>query len=484
MDSTGIQPNSAPKAAISELTEMLGPSGVFTTLEDCARYASDQSGLAGTPPLAVLRPASTEEMSQLMAICHRHGIGVVPQGGRTGLSGGASCPAGVVAVTTERLTGVIEIDEEAMTLTAWAGTPLETVQEAARAVGLEYCVDIGARGTATIGGTIATNAGGIRVLQRGMTRDNVLGLEAVLADGSVISRLAKTVKDNTGFDLKHLFIGSEGVLGLVTRAVLQLHRQVPGAATALLALPDHAAALQCLNLARSMFGGRIVAFEGMWPDYWDFVCRETSLASSPLADKHGFYVLIEIDAETGRAEEELEALFAELFEQGIALDGVLAKSCAEAQALWELREAVGEVDDAFGPHINFDIGVSPSALGRFCEAADARLDTLPEAGAVLKVGHIGDGNVHLLVAHNGSDISEDRIESAIYELVRDWHGAVTAEHGIGRIKARWIGCSRTPEELTLMRGLKAQLDPHGLLNPGALFSDPGVAIHQSALDQP
>ncbi|MBW6417582.1 FAD-binding oxidoreductase [Celeribacter sp. PS-C1] len=471
MDSTGIQQNSAHQDAIVALSEVLGPKGILTRAEDCARYATDQSGLAGTAPMAVLRPGTTEEVGSLMAICNRHGLGVVPQGGRTGLSGGASCPPNVVVISTERLSGIIEVDEEAMTLTTWAGTPLETVQEAARAVGLEYCVDIGARGSATIGGTIATNAGGIRVLQRGMTRDNVLGLEAVLADGTIISRLGKTVKDNSGFDLKHMFIGSEGVLGFVTRAVLKLHRHVPGTATALLALPDHAAALRCLNVTRERFGSRIVAFEGMWPDYWDFVCDTAALAVSPLADKYGFYVLIEVDSETGRAEEEFEELFADLFDREIAVDGVLAKSVAEAQSLWALREAVGEVDDAFGHHINFDIGVSPSALGAFCEAADARLATLKEAGGVIKVGHIGDGNVHLLVAHDGSTAAEHRIEAEIYAFLRDWNGAVTAEHGIGRIKAPWIGCSRSPEELAMMRALKTQLDPRGILNPGALFLD-------------
>ncbi|MCA0044821.1 FAD-binding oxidoreductase [Celeribacter litoreus] len=471
MDSTGIQQDTAQKVAIAKLNAVLGPKGMLTTVEDCARYASDQSGLVGTPPVAVLRPASTEEISAVLAICNRYGLGVVPQGGRTGLSGGASCPAGVVVVSTERLTGIIEIDEEAMTLTAWAGTPLETVQNAAREVGLEYCVDIGARGSATIGGTIATNAGGIRVLQRGMTRENVLGLEAVLADGSIVSRLGKTVKDNSGFDLKHMFIGSEGVLGFVTQAVLKLHRHVPGTATALFALPDHAAALRCLNVARETFGSRIVAFEGMWPDYWDFVCHATTLATSPLEDRYGFYVLIEVDSETGRAEEELEELFAELFERDIALDGVLAKSVAEAQTLWKLREAVGEVDDDFGHHINFDIGVSPSALGAFCDAADKKLAALEEAGATLKVGHIGDGNVHLLVAHDGSKAAEHRIEAEIYALLQIYNGAVTAEHGIGRIKAPWIGYSRSPEELAMMRALKAQLDPRGILNPGALFSE-------------
>ncbi|EBA08595.1 FAD-binding oxidoreductase [Sagittula stellata] len=471
MDRTGIQPDSALAGAVTELAEVLGPKGIFTQAGDRARYASDQSGLVGDTPVAVLRPASTEEVSRVLAICSRHRIGVVPQGGRTGLSGGACSPQDAVVLSTERMSGVVEVDREAMTLTAWAGTPLEAVQEAARAADLDYPVDIGARGTATIGGTIATNAGGIRVLQHGMTRPNVLGLEAVLADGSVVSRLGKTVKDNSGFDLKQLFIGSEGTLGVVTKAVLQLRRHVPQSALALFALPDHASALVCLTAARQRFGSRIRAFEGMWPDYWNFVCHQTALATAPLAGQHGFYLLVEIEAASTQTEEELEAFFADLFERGVFEDGVLAKSLAEMRALWSVREAVGEVDDDFGHHINFDIGVSPSALGNFCDAADSVLAELPEAVGVLKVGHVGDGNVHLLVAHDGSAAAEERIEAAIYGLLRDWQGAVTAEHGVGRIKARWLGHCRTPEELALMRGLKTQMDPLGILNPSVLFRD-------------
>lgn len=472
MDRTGIQQpiQQACSEALDAFRAVLGDKGLLTAPEDCARYAADQSGLPGVPPMAVLRPATTEEVSALLALCNARRIGVVPQGGRTGLSGGACSPQGSVVLSTDRMSGVIEVDPEAMTLTAWAGTPLETVQEAARAAGLSYAVDIGARGSATIGGTIATNAGGIRVLQHGMTRANVLGLEAVLASGAVISRLGKTVKDNTGFDLKQVFIGAEGTLGVITRAVLQLRPQGAHVALALLALPDHGAALACLSAARKRFGARLSAFEGMWPDYWDFICHDTALASAPITGRHGFYLLIELEAETPDAGQELETFFADLFEAGMVEDGVLAKSLSEMQALWQVREAVGEVDAAFGHHVNFDIGIAPSALGRFCEAADLRLAALPEARGALKVGHVGDGNVHLLVAHDGSAEAEARIEAGIYALVQDWGGAVTAEHGVGRIKAQWIGHSRSPAEIAMMRGLKTQFDPHGILNPGAVFA--------------
>ncbi|WP_346891122.1 FAD-binding oxidoreductase [uncultured Roseibium sp.] len=417
-----------------------------------------------------MRPATTEEVARALEICTGHGLAVIPQGGRTGLSGGACGLAGSVVLSSERLTGIIELDRQAMTLTAWAGTPLETVQMAARDAGFEYPVDIGSRGSATIGGTIATNAGGIRVLQHGMTRQNVLGLEAVLADGSVISRLGKTVKDNSGFDLKHVFIGSEGTLGVITRAVLQLRQSVPHSALALLALPDHTAALACLAAARTRFGTRVAAFEGMWPDYWDFVCHQTQLATSPFKDRHGFYLLLEVVSGDDDAGEQMEAFFAERFEAGEVIDGVLAKSVAEMQALWAIREAVGEVDADLGPHINFDIGLAPSDLGRFCDAVDGPLAALDCAGQTLKVGHVGDGNVHLLVAHDGSKEAEERIEETVYSLLSAWGGAVTAEHGIGRIKVRWLGKSRSDAEMQLMRTMKKALDPQNILNPGVLFA--------------
>ncbi|WP_300442852.1 FAD-binding oxidoreductase [uncultured Mameliella sp.] len=471
MKKAGVQLDADCAIGLKELAAALGTKAFLTDPADCDRYASDQSGLVGTRPLAVLRPATTEEVAQALKICTRHRIAVVPQGGRTGLSGGACSPAGAVVLSTERMTGVIELDPEGMTMTVWAGTPLETVQIAAREAGLDYPVDIGARGTATIGGTIATNAGGIRVLQHGMTRQNVLGLEAVLSDGTILSRLGKTVKDNSGLDLKHLLIGSEGTLGVVTRAVLQLRQNVPGSALALIAVPDHAAALSCLSVARRWFGSRISAFEGMWPDYWEFVCRQSHLAKAPISGQHGFYVLIEVETDHANREDPLEAFVAELFENGIAEDGVLAKSLAETLSLWKIREAIGEVDTDFGPHINFDIAVAPSDLGAFCNAADALLADLKDAAGTLKAGHVADGNVHLLVAHDGSAEAEERIEAAIYALLGNWNGAVTAEHGVGRLKARWITHSRSREELAVMCALKKQLDPLGILNPGALYGD-------------
>lgn len=450
---------------LAALSDILEGGELLLDEADRSRYASDGSGLIGDLPLAVLRPATTERLAAAMALCSRARIAMIAQGGRTGLSGGACVTGRAVVISTERMQGVIETDADAMAMTVWAGTPLERVQEAARDKGLDFPVDIGARGSATVGGIIATNAGGIRVLRYGMTRQNVLGLEVVLADGRIISRLGKLVKDNSGLDLKQLFIGAEGALGIVTKAVLQLKPHPGEARVVLLATPGFPAAIACLARARTVFGDRLTAFEGMWPDYWDFVCGKARLVRRPVSGTHGFYVLAEIVGGASTAAE-VETWFATLSEEGLVEDGVLAQSLAEGRSLWAVREAVGEVDEALGPHINFDLGVASSRLGDFCKACDERLADVEGAGQTLKVGHVGDGNVHLLVAHDGRAVAVHAIERAIYGLVAEWGGAITAEHGIGRLKRDWLHCSRSAEEIALMSILKQALDPAGLLNPG------------------
>ncbi|QFG37581.1 FAD/FMN-containing dehydrogenase [Paracoccus pantotrophus] len=453
---------------LTELEAALGTRGILTGPDACAGYAADQSGLVLGTPGVVLRPADTAETSVAVKICAAHGLPIIPQGGRTGLSGGGCALPGSVVLNCERMTGIEEIDLGAMTMTVHAGTPLQVVQEAAREQGLDYPVDIGARGSATIGGTIATNAGGVRVLRHGMTRQNVLGLEAVLPDGSIMCRLGKTIKDNSGLDLKQLFIGSEGIFGIITRAVLQLRPMTPGYSTALLGLRNHEAALKCLALARSHFKDALAAFEGMWPDYWDHVCQH-GLARSPFHERHGFYLLIEAACDQPQDTVQMEGFFEAAHEAGLVQDGVLAQSLAEAQALWQIREVVGEVDASFGPHVNFDIGIAPSQLGGFCDAVDQSLKDLPFPASTLKVGHIGDGNVHLLVACADRDEAKARIETMVYDLLRGYSGTITAEHGIGRVKAPWLTYCRTPVEIALMQRFKESLDPKLIMNPGALI---------------
>lgn len=455
--------------AISLLETLLGKAGLLRDAADLVRYAADATGPGADRPLAVLRPASTEQTAEAVAICAAAGLAMVPQGGRTGLSAGAVPPAGSVVISVERMRGVIALDRDAMTLTAWAGTPLQQIQEEAQRQGLDYPVDIGARGTASIGGTVATNAGGIRVLRHGMTRRHVIGLEVVLADGTVLSRMDGLAKDNAGYDLCQPFIGSEGTLGIITRVMLRLCPHEPFSAVALLIVEDHAAALECLAQARIRFGERLSAFEGMWPDYMDAICRTWRLASDPFPGHRGFCVLVELRGRDAAQLDGFDDWLGELLELGLVQDGILARSREDERRLWALREAVGDVDAPMGPHISFDLSVSPCHLGSFCAACDAALILLPQAGRVIKVGHLGDGNVHLLVAHDGSDKATKLISEAVYDVVRAYRGSVTAEHGVGRIKRDWLAVCRDPAELAVMRAIKRALDPQGLMNPGAVI---------------
>lgn len=471
MPETAVQVTNAA-AILKELTEVLGPSGVLTDPGDLDRYGRDQSGHPGEAAIAVLRPASTIEVSRAVTICARHGVAIVPQGGRTGLSGGGCGIVGSVILSLERLRGIEAVDAAGMTMTVRAGTPLEEVQNHARKVGLDYPVDLGARGTATIGGTIATNAGGIRVLRFGMTRQQVLGLEVVLPDGEVLTQMHGLVKDNSGYDLKQIFIGSEGTLGIICRAVLQLKPYRPNSALALIALRDHDAALQCLSSLRDRFDTALIAFEGMWPDYWQMVCHEAAIVKTPFEGTHGFYALLEIELRPDETSDALEAWLSDAFEADLIQDGVLAQSLSEHRNLWTIREAVGEIDDQLGPHINFDIAVAPSRLGRFCIEVQTLLATLPDALRSVKVGHVGDGNVHLLVSH-ASDRDPSLIERAVYDLVQQYAGAVTAEHGVGRLKVGWLPASRTETERKLMTRIKSCIDPRNLMNPGVILASQG-----------
>jgi FAD/FMN-containing dehydrogenase len=401
-----------------------------------------------------------------MRLCNQYELPIVPQGGLTGLSGGAVPVSGGVALSTDRMSGIISVDPDNFCLTAWAGTPLETVQNAAREFGLEYPVDIGARGSATVGGTIATNAGGIRVIRHGMTRQHVLGLEVVLADGTVLSNLRSMIKDNAGYDLKQIFIGSEGTLGIVTRAVLKLCPAPTQRNTALLGLADYASGLACLGSARRSFEAQLTAFEGMWPYYWDLATSMKLSGRAPLKGGHGLYVLLETSGHDLAAFEEW---LAECFESGLVEDGAIAQSLSDINDFWSVREAIGEVDHVIGPHLNFDIGLQPSALGEFVSVCEAALTDLA-TGPTLYVGHIGDGNLHVIVPvreHSNDYVWE--IENRVFGILSEREGTVTAEHGVGLLKRDWLNRTRRPEEIQLMRHLKSCLDPKSLLNPGKVI---------------
>jgi FAD/FMN-containing dehydrogenase len=442
---------------LSELARMLG-SAVLTGDAVSDKHRTDMS-LSGTElPLAVIRPRTTEEVSAALRVCHAHGIGVVPQGGLTGLAGGANPGADQVVISFELMRGIEEIDKASATMTVKAGTPLEVAQQAAAGAGLFLGLDLGARGSYQIGGNLATNAGGIRVIRYGMAREQVLGLEAVLADGTVVSSMNKMLKNNAGYDLKHLFIGSEGTLGIITRAVLRLHPPPGNINTALCALSSYEDVVKLLRDAQATIGN-IAAFEALWRDY--HVYSSSALKFRFFENPYPFWVIIE-------SANDMETFLGGALESGLITDCIIATSEIQARDMWSVRE--GHAIDALPNLINFDVSLPIAGIGAFAEACTNALKTRWPAAHVFCFGHIGDSNLHVSVStHFGAAEDMHDVDDIVYGTLRPFNGSISAEHGIGVMKRPYLAQSRSPAELALMRTLKRALDPKGILNPGKVI---------------
>ena len=456
-------------STLAALRDALGADAVRVGEQIGERSMTDWTRHEPTRAAALLLPRTTEQVSQALAICHAAHQPVVPQGGMTGLAGGAIPRATDIALSLERMTGVEEIDPASATMTVLAGTTLQTAQEAAAQAGFELALDLGARGSCQIGGNLATNAGGNRVIQSGTARDQVLGLEVVLANGAVLSSLGKMVKNNTGYDLKHWFIGSEGTLGVITRAVLRLHPQRAARHTALVALNNYDAAVSLLRRLSTRFGNDIGAFEIMWPDFYDFGVALTG-ARSPFAEAHPLYALIEhASFDAADDGERFAAALAEALDTQVIRDAVIAQSVADARALWAVRECTAEFPVRLDP-INFDVSLPIGEIGTFVERCRAALDRQWPGNESYFFGHIGDSNLHLTVdGRSLPGIDHHAVYAFVYEMLGPLHGSVSAEHGIGLLKREFLPISRSPEELAAMAAIRQALDPHGILNPGKLF---------------
>ncbi|MEJ1158395.1 FAD-binding oxidoreductase [Prosthecomicrobium sp. N25] len=449
------------------------PKGVLTpgpAVEP--RYRHDWSDQDPTEPLALLRPRSTAEVAAALAACNRLGVAVVPQGGLTGLAGGAHPIAGAVVLSLERMNGVEAVDEVGSTMTVMAGTPLAAVQAAAEAVGLQYPVDLGARGSCTIGGNLSTNAGGVRVIRYGMTRENVLGVEFVLADGTIVDALNTMLKNNAGYDLKQLLIGAEGTLGIVTRAVLRLQPKPARVATALCALPGFPAMTELLKSLRGRLGPALTVFEGMWPCYYDFMADRLGTVRKPFGRTHGAYVLVEA---SGFAEDDvqarLEAALSGLIEAGTVEDVVVAASERDVRDLWAVREGVSEYGRILGRIIGYDLGVPIGAMGALVEALHRDIEARWPDARVLCYGHVGDGNLHVVVnvPSAGGHQPHDEMDVVVFAATRGFGGTISAEHGIGTLKRPYLPLARSDAAIAVMRRVKAALDPAGILNPGKVL---------------
>lgn len=462
----------AGNAAVAALREALGPEVVSLPAEFEGRLFSDWSGTRSGRPVALVRPRTTEEVAATMRICHRFRQPVVTQGGMTGHAGGACILGGELALSLERMTGIVEIDPVGATMTVRAGTPLQVVQEAADHAGFMFALDLGARGSCTIGANIATNAGGNRVIRYGMMRDQVLDVEAVLADGSIIGGDRKMIKNNTGYDLRNLLAGSEGTLGVITRAVLRLRAKPRAVSTAWCGLPDYDAVTALLGRAQERLPAGVSAFEVMWPSYYDFVRQRLPELRVPLEGNHAYYVLLETcGADRERQAEAFEEFLGEMLEAGTIADAAIAQSESDAAAFWAIRDAPSEYPRLIPGRISFDIGFAVAQAGEAAQRCDERLRARWANATILVYGHLGDGNLHVVVQE--PDWTQDTItavQQVVYELTGEMGGTVSAEHGIGEEKIKVLPLSRSPAELAAMKAIKAALDPFNILNPGKVVA--------------
>jgi FAD/FMN-containing dehydrogenase len=453
---------------VAKLKVALGPAGV---LEGAAAAEKAQGGWSklGVPRM-VLRPASTAEVSEALSICHAAGEGVVPWGGKTGLVEGGEAE-GHIALSLERMNKIEEIDVAASTATVQAGCVLQTVCEAVEAKGALFPLDLGARGSATIGGNISTNAGGNRVIRYGMMRDMVLGLEAVLADGTVISSMNHLIKNNAGYDLKQLFLGSEGTLGVVTRAVLRLRPKPMSQDTAFVAVDSFEQLPVFLRHMERALGGTLSAFEVMWADFYKLVTSEPAKGKAPLAHGHPYYVLVEsMGGDQADDSARFEKALMVALEAGEVSDAVIAKNQAERDAMWGLRDDVGQVVNNF-PIFTFDVSLKIADMESYIAEVRAGLAAQWPDHSLMVFGHLGDGNLHVIPGSlpDHTPATRKAVEQVVYSALRKRGGSVSAEHGIGLEKRPYLGWSRSAEEVALMRLLKTALDPKNILNPGKVL---------------
>jgi FAD/FMN-containing dehydrogenase len=456
----------------ARLAAIVGPAQVFGGEDIGERYRVDISRKYVSAPMFLVRPAATDEVAAIVKLAGEYGAPVTVIGGQTGTCGAAVPADGGIALSLERMNHIHEIDLVSMTMTVDAGCVLETAHEAAEAQGALLPLDLGARGSATIGGVIGTNAGGNRVLRWGMMRDMVIGLEAVLADGSVISSLTKMLKDNAGYNWKHLLIGSEGTLGIVTRAVLRLRPLPSTRQTALIAANSFEDAALVLRRLEVVLSGRLSSFEIMWADFF-LAMTEGQLPTRPRPLPLGYshYALLEaMGGDEAVDGPQFERVLAELLEQGLIQDAVIAGSEREREALWAVREDFPPGLAPFRPFASYDVSMGLRDMPAFAEAARANLLRAFPDVRMLFYGHAGDGNLHAIVSIGSMDAGiQHAFDTAVFDAVRDVNGSIAAEHGIGVSRAPFLPWTRSARELELMGALKRTLDPKNILNPGKLL---------------
>lgn len=470
----------ADTALLAQLRACVSEAQVLTAPEDMAPYLTDWRGRYQGQALAVVRPGSTEEVAAVVCACVAAQVAVVPQGGNTGLCGGATplATGRSIVLSLARLNRIREVDADNFTLTAEAGCSLWQVQQAAAQQQRLFPLSLASEGSCTVGGNLSTNAGGVHVLRYGNTRDLTLGLEVVLPDGRIWQGLRALRKDNTGYDLKHLFIGAEGTLGIITAAVFKLWPAQQARATAWFAVPDVAAAVRVLGRLRQHCGERLTAFELVSRVALNLVLQHIPQSQDPLPDTTTpWYVLVELlDGGTAESlQEQLAQLLDSAMQAGDVLDAVLAQSEAQAVALWALRETISEAQKREGISIKHDVAVPVSRVPEFLSRAEQQLAEAFPGVRIVAFGHLGDGNLHynlskVLGGDNAEFIAHTpAVNQLVHDLVYQLHGTISAEHGLGQLKRAENQRYKSTVELDMMRAIKASFDPLGLFNPGKVL---------------
>jgi len=465
---------------LQQLAECVGPQGLITTPADMEPYIEDWRGIYRGSTPAIVRPATTAEVAAVVRLCADRGVAIIPQGGNTGMCGGSVPDAGgsALILSLSRMNRIREIDAPNNTLTVEAGCVLATIQDAACDADRLFPLSLGAEGSCQIGGNLSTNAGGVNVLRFGNTRDLVLGLEVVLPDGRVWNGLRTLRKDNTGYDLKHLFIGAEGTLGIITAATLKLFPRPRATTTAWIAVADPAAALRLLSMLRDTCGDRLFAYELISRRCMELVLGHIPGTRDPLPIPSAWYVLAELaDCKAGgELRAQLELALAAAAEQALANDAVIAESQTQAAALWQLRETIPEaLRSCSGMLYRHDISVAVSRVPQFIQEAGPELARRFPGIDIICFGHLGDGNLHYNIFVSGRDRKDAAaraahdVTDAVYEIVHRHGGSFSAEHGVGLARVSDLERYKSAVELDLMHTIKQALDPQGLMNPGKVL---------------
>jgi FAD/FMN-containing dehydrogenase len=424
----------------------------------------------------LLRPGSVAEVQAILKLANETKTPLVPQGGNTGLVGGQIPFDGELILSLTRLDKIREVDAASNTMTCEAGVVLAKAQDAATAIDRLFPLSLGAEGSCTIGGNLSTNAGGTGALAYGIARDLVMGIEVVLADGRIMNLLSKLKKNNTGYDLRHIFVGAEGTLGVITAAVVKLFPRPRAVETAFIGVPSPAAAVKLLNQAQARVGGTVTSFELIVGDVIEFALKHAHGVRDPLATKHPWYVLMEVSSQHGDGlRESVEQLLADASAEGLVRDATIAASLDQTKAFWHLRHVLPEAQKPEGGSIKADVSVPVASVPQFLEEAAAAAKAIVAGCRPVPFGHLGDGNVHFNVSQPvGADSAQflarwGEVNDAVNKIVLKYNGSISAEHGIGKLKRDSLPKVKDPVALELMRGLKRMLDPNGILNPGKVL---------------